>query len=109
LILSERARSQFLLSKYVSDYLDLISEQENIHRTVKRKDRTEKGLNDTFNAMQRGVKYAPFDLRRMVAKRIYGGSSATQSMPTRRVVREALALRDDIRIVWDNGVKLFRA
>lgn len=104
--LSEHARSTFRLDQYCHRYLSLMAEAEATHRTQEPKDTTLQGLHQLFDAMQPGEGYAPDALRRKFSPP--GKGSGMQSMPTRRIVREAMALRPDVHIKWDHGVKLYR-
>lgn len=106
--LSNHAREHFQLADYVSRYLAVMESEEARHREANRKERTLRGLHSVFDAFEAGKLYNPADVRKKVASAIYGSSGATQSMPTRRVIREALALREDIGILWQGGVKLYR-
>lgn len=106
--IAEHARKNFNLAEYVADYLDEIALREEQHRSSKRKPNTLQGIHAVFNRMQKNKPISAWNLRRNIAIELYGGASGTQSMPTRRAIREALALRDDIRIEFKNGVKLYR-
>jgi hypothetical protein len=106
--LAEHARERFNLARYAADYLDVVAAAEAQHRESKRKPNTLKALHAVFDRMKPKQRISAWNLRRNIAIELYGGASGTQSMPTRRAIREALALRSDIRIVWDNGIKLYR-
>jgi len=104
--LAEHARERFGLSRYVRDYLALFSREEEKHRQVNHKPSTLRALHGAFDSMTKGKKYPALHVRNTISKiKAMGG---TQSMPTRRAIREAMSIRDDIRVGWDKGVVLWR-
>lgn len=110
-ILSSYVREKFSLNQYVDDYLTLMMKEEQAHREANRKDHILAALRDVFDSFKPGEFYPPNDVRRAVVRvltqRDHGVGG--QSMPTRRIVREAIALREDVAITWtQGGVRLSR-
>jgi glycosyltransferase involved in cell wall biosynthesis len=103
--LVDHARKTFSIDLYAQRYIDLMWKVELEHRQTKHKPATRDALEKTFDRMRSGELYSPDDLRKALCRVKHFGN---QSMPSRRVVREALRLRGDIRVVWKNGVKLVK-
>jgi hypothetical protein len=80
---------------------------EHQYRQVSHKPVTLDALHKTFDAMKPGESY---ELSRMYNAYCRARKSAgKQSMTNRRIIREALSLRDDVHIKWHRGqIALYR-
>lgn len=104
-ILSDHARKNFNLTTYVKNYIDLMVEKENARREVEMKDNTEKWFKDVIDNMTPKKLYKPIDLRRIFSSNSGVGA---QAMTVARFLRETLRYYDNIHVVWNDGVKLYK-
>lgn len=104
--LSNYVRNKFNLTTYVSQYLALMNEHEQSHRTSEMRDNTKYWFDETIKRMKEGVNYKPYDLRKA-----FSGQSGVghQAMTVARFVREAIAQYPNVHIVWDNGIRLVKS
>ncbi len=100
--LAEHARSVFSVESYAHSILDIMMTVENGHRQSSKKEHTRLGLEKVFETMKYDVPYAPSDLRTSLPKAT-GVQVGPQAFPTRRIVREAMMMRDDLYVIYDKG------
>lgn len=102
--LSTHARASFDAKSYVTRYLQIMHDAESVHRQTEKKDTTIKTLNSVFKSMKLNQPYPLKEVTLEVRKK---GNLAHQSMPLRRVVREAMQY-GGISVSWNNGISLVR-
>jgi hypothetical protein len=105
-ILIKYARERFAVESYAANYLDVMVEAELIHARsrTETKETTFKAFAQLFGGMKLDKPYRLTDLGDKMRKKI---NAAHQSMPNRRIVREAME-RGDIKVSWQHGVMLTR-
>jgi glycosyltransferase involved in cell wall biosynthesis len=104
--LIEHSRLKFSVTDYARKYLEVLREAELIHarsRTETKKT-TISAFDSLFSKMKIDKPYTLPQLGDRMRKKI---NAAHQSMPNRRIVREAME-RNDIVLSWGNGVTLTR-
>ena len=105
-ILSKHARQKFAVDSYATKYLEVLKEAELVHARSRAdtKDTTFKAFDKLFRSMKINKSYKLTELGNNLRKDM---NAAQQSMPNRRVVREAME-RGNIKVSWKNGVVLTR-
>lgn len=103
-ILASHARSQFDAPSYVTKYLQIMFDAENMHRGTEKKETTLATIRKVFKGMKLNK---PYVLKEVTLELRKQGGLAHQSMPFRRAVREAMEF-GGIEISWNNGVVLTR-
>jgi glycosyltransferase involved in cell wall biosynthesis len=105
--LIKHARQKFGIAEYTREYIGLMTRAEAEHRKGEMKPRTRETLIKLFDGMTKGQPYHVMRMGQLRSK-VSDGRMGDQAMPNRRLIREALTWRDDIRLTWNNGVRLTR-